>query len=79
MTASRFPIGTTRRRSGAAGSLRHAATWRRRTEHGRTYEALCGAGVYHHHTGEKFDPDHERACPRCVKAVEQTPVSGRMP
>ena len=66
------PLGFTRRSTHGRGPLRHAMTWRRRTRTGRTYEAWCGAGVYQAPSQEgDFDPEHPRACPRCVAALKE--------
>lgn len=72
MSPTGYHVGTTRRSPhGDKGPLEHAFTWRRRTRWGRTFEALCGAGVYLGRVGvrsgeEMFDPDRPRACPKCV-------------
>jgi hypothetical protein len=68
----RYALGVTRRRHDKAladGPLEHASTGRRRTPHGVTLRALCGAGV-HERIAAEFDPDSPRACPRCAVELE---------
>lgn len=61
-----YPLGTTRRSTeGVDGPLEHALTWERRTRTGKTYRALCGAGVYPVSDMRSFLPAMTRACPRC--------------
>lgn len=65
-------IGTTRRTTGDQGPLLHAATHQRRTQWSTTFRAWCGAGVYHRPDLGSFNPDHERACPRCAAKYGRT-------
>ena len=65
-------IGTTRRGlSSPVGPVLHASTGYPRTPHGKTLEAVCGAGVYPHTPATRFNPRDPNACPRCAKAVSQ--------
>lgn len=64
-------LGTTRRTPGPDGPLEHAATNQTRTPHGRTFRALCGAGIYHR--PGLFDPTSPRACPTCATRTRPTP------
>lgn len=74
-------IGITARnswgRTTPGGPLLHASTGYPRSRTGRTFRALCGAGVYHHedHVGRRFDPKDPRACAPC--AAEHTRRSNR--
>lgn len=52
--------------------VQHASWGGRRTPHGKTTVAFCGAAVHLRGTGmdpDRFDPSHPRACGRCVKAL----------
>lgn len=74
-------VGTTRRSVGPAGPLRHVFTYRHASQWGANKLALCGASIICYPGGclmwdqprdtppPLFDPNHPRACRRCVAAL----------
>lgn len=72
MSPTRYPVGKTLRGfngNGPDNRLRHAWTPSKASRTGSNVRARCGASILPNPYGDLFDPDHPRACRRCIRVV----------